>query len=98
MLAVSDNGVSQGLHANRTLFLALDDKLERLLQEATVFVIERDNVLFLEEVHEIGDTLFAQGPMIASVSVSVDRLKPGKGTHVWRRRSSLSRTPWNLPF
>jgi hypothetical protein len=59
MLAVSDDGVRQMFHANGAFLLALDDELKRLLQERTVLVIERDDVLLFEELHQVGDTLFA---------------------------------------
>jgi hypothetical protein len=99
VLAVSNHRVLEDLHAHGAFLLTFYDKLESLLEESSVLIVEYDDVLFLEKFHQIGDAVFAKGPMVtpALVSASFDP-KSTVSTHVWRRRRSLSRTPWNLPF
>jgi hypothetical protein len=48
---VGNDRVGQGVHADRTLLLALYDELKCLLQESPVFVVEWDDALLVEEVH-----------------------------------------------
>jgi hypothetical protein len=51
MLAMCNDRVGQGIHADRTFLLALYDKLEGLLQKSAVLVVKWDDVLFLKELH-----------------------------------------------
>jgi hypothetical protein len=66
VLAVGNDRIGQGLHANGALLLALYDKLESLLQESAILVVEHDYILVLEKLHQIGDAILAQGPVVAS--------------------------------
>ncbi len=75
VLAMGDDGLNQGIHADGALLLAFDDKLEGLLQESAVFVIEQDDTWRLDEFHQIGDALSAEGPVITGLAKAEKPLK-----------------------
>ena len=72
---MGDDGLDQGVHANGTLLLAFDDKLEGLLQESAVFVIEHDDTWRLDKFHQIYDALSAEGPMVTRLAKAEKPLK-----------------------
>jgi hypothetical protein len=59
VFAVGDHRARHRFDADRTVFLALNDESERLLQKRAVLGVEFDDIVLLEELQQVSDALFA---------------------------------------
>lgn len=97
VFAGRDDGVSGRVVADGTVLLALEVETQGVLQERSVLGVEGDDIVVLEELDKARDAFFAEGPVVASKSVSGVSREVWEVLYTWRRRRSLSRTFWKRP-
>jgi hypothetical protein len=75
MGASCDHWLFKIVKTDGTHFLALDLKLQHVLESLDVFRGQRNNFVFVKRVHEIINPVLAEGPVVANLTQPENNLK-----------------------